>query len=175
MRSSTILIAAACCLAAACTPDRPAVPNEADANAQATDGTVDGGGAAATEADESSAVKMAVAPEADAAKCPIMSDGEWKAGIATTIDGDRILGVAGVITVNTGGYDVKLVPGPLDKMNPPNQHFTLEVKQPTGMVIQVVTRHPVHATAPGQPRYASVVISCRGQEIERITNIIGQE
>jgi hypothetical protein len=180
--SKRLLLAVGCLLPTACGTGGEPAKNQDNAiesanEAEATDaGNASGGGfqtsGAAMEAEDQSPTKMVMAAKADSTKCPIMRDGGWKAAVATTIDGERILGVAGMIVVNTGGFDVKLVPGPLDKMNPPNQHFRLEVREPTGVVFQRITPHPVYATAPGQPRYASIVITCRGQEIERITNII---
>ncbi len=175
--SIRLLLAAACLLPAACGPGSQAPANNqgnVDATANmggAESGTVDSGGFAANQ--PTGPIKIAGTAQTKPTGCPIVADGGWRAGIATTIDGDRFLGVIGVVVTATGGYDVKLVPGALDKMSPPTQHFTLEIREPdpADKVIQMKVPHSVNATAPGQSEYTAVVIDCRGEEIERITNI----
>jgi hypothetical protein len=175
--STRLLLAAACLLPVACSPGGQAPAyNQSNADVAATpgsvaSGTINGGGFEAI--DSTAPLKVATAAETKATGCPIVADGAWRAGIATTIDGEKFLGVIGTVVTATGGYDVKLVPGALDKMSPPTQHFTLEIRDPdpTKKVIQMKVAHPVSATAPGQSEYTAVVIDCRGEEIERITNI----
>ena len=149
MRSSTILFAVACCLAGACTPERPTASNEADANAQSAN-----------------TIETAEAAEA----CPKL-DIAWHAEVAAK-DGERRLFVSGEGQMGTGGWQFGLDPGVLDEINPPVQHFTLTITEPAGdNVTQVVTPFRVESDVAAEQRYGAVVIDCRGKEYARITQI----
>ncbi len=116
------------------------------------------------------ALKGVPAPAADPSKCPITRSFDWRAIVVPqSAGGPEALYVIGDVETATTGYEMHLVPGPLDRAQPPSQRFNLEVTDPTGMVLQLVTTHPVWATVtPAQPQYRDIIISCRGQELARI-------
>lgn len=171
-----MLPAMALCLGlAACNPsagNESANAGDAAANAAVdeagTGNEADAGNEAGTG--NTAAPANAVAP---AGACPIVESLDWSAWINAMPGSARRLHVKGVVKVSTAGYQVTLTEGPLDKMNPPNQHLHLNVTPPPAgtVVAQVITAHQVQISLPAQPAYASVVVDCEGQEIERITDI----
>ena len=155
------LLLGASCLAAGCnrSDSGNAQPNSADANLAVG---VD------NEASRTAQTGAANGPAQDG-ECAKL-DIAWHAEVAPT-DGQRMLKVTGTGMVNSGGWSFSLRPGLLDKKNPPIQHFTLTIQQPSGPATQPMMPFKVDAETPAQPRYDAVVIDCGGAEYARITQI----
>ncbi len=168
---STLL---ACLCAAACNQSENTDVNRSDAaelSNNVADQSTDPAAQGAPAESSTTELRVTMAEKAGAGRCPIFRNEGWRAAVATGPDGARTLLLIGFVWTNTGGYDVNLEPGALDRLDPPNQRFELNVREPSGLVTQQPERHPVFARVPGQPSYSSVIVFCRGREIERIANI----
>ena len=101
------------------------------------------------------------------AECPVLESNGWNAwlkdipGMSTPA-----LHIAGQIVLPSPGYRISIVPGPLDRMNPPSQRFVLVASPPKEMVPQVISTMEVSAQFPGlSSGYNSVFVVCGTQAI----------
>jgi hypothetical protein len=107
-------------------------------------------------------------------ECPVLGSRDWKAWISAMPGPDavRTLHIEGEVDLPTPGYRVALIPGPADRMMPPDQRFALAANASDAVVAQVVTPTPVrYAGKAGYQEYRAITIGCGGKILTRIENI----
>ena len=107
-------------------------------------------------------------------ECPVLASRDWKAWINAMPGPDavRTLIIEGEVDMPTPGYRVTLIPGPADRMMPPDQRFALAASAADAMVIQVVTPTPVRYEGKASyQEYRAITIGCGGKILARIENI----
>lgn len=105
--------------------------------------------------------------------CPAFESKDWVAWLNKMPgpDGPR-LHVSGKIVLPTPGYNIEILPGPLDRRQPPAQRLRLKITPPSGMVAQVITTREVKASFPAQAsNYRAVIISCGDKVLAEITDV----
>lgn len=114
------------------------------------------------------------APVYELSECPVLASRGWSAWInAMPGPGAKpTLHITGEVDLPTPGFKLELIEGPMDRMMPPGQRFSLAATKPDGMVAQVVTPMPVNYTAEAKSQqYGSITIGCGGKVLAHIENI----
>ncbi len=103
--------------------------------------------------------------------CPLPNSRNWKAWV-NAMPGpgaQRTLIVVGEVEVGSDGYGGRLTATHLDKMNPPVQHFDLNMVEKAGAK---KGWQEVRADLGNAGSYTAVVVDCHGEVAARIEPII---
>ena len=114
----------------------------------------------------------------DNSVCPVLESRNWHAWIdrATENENEPRLNISGEVDLPTPGYKVEVIPGILDRRQPPAQRFSLFLTPPDGIVIQVITPTKVSYTMPKSLlEYRSIMIYCGEKLLAEIPDVTPQE
>jgi len=82
------------------------------------------------------------------------------------------LHIEGMVDMPTPGYSVKLMKGPVDRMQPPGLRFRMDVTPPDGMTTQVITPTKVRYSEPTPySQIREIMISCADRPVVVITEV----
>ncbi|MBF18484.1 MAG: hypothetical protein CME88_08915 [Hirschia sp.] len=114
------------------------------------------------------------APEQDiVSTCPVMDSRNWKAWISPSPESDTIgtLHVTGQVQLPKPGYGETWTLGISDRSMMPRQFLDLDLSEPEGMVMQVVTWRQVSFSTPAISEiYNAIIINCGGDVLETINS-----
>ena len=101
-------------------------------------------------------------------QCPVVSTGGWRAWIDLMPGAETTLNVSGKVSTPTGGYRIRLEPGPVLRSEPQVQQVYLHAEPPAGGATQAVVTHDVSTSIPASGRYGAVTILCQGETLAEI-------
>ena len=112
----------------------------------------------------------------DNSVCPVLESRNWHAWIDRATENEPRLNISGEVDLPTPGYKVEIIPGILDRRQPPAQRFSLSFTPPNGIVAQVITSTQVSYTMPKSfLEYRSIMIYCGEKLLVEIPDVTQQE
>lgn len=93
--------------------------------------------------------------------CPITGSSDWTARLQTVAGEKPSVLVSGKVTVPTGGFEVALEKGYVQRLDPPRQQVIVRLTRPEGMSTQALETHDVSLSfTPDDKAVDGVTIRC---------------